>query len=41
MGPWVLINARWYKGRDPSRKGFFSESNEVVIEIGVFGNDHN
>ena len=28
------------KGRDPGREGFFSEGNEVVIKIGVFGNDH-
>ena len=29
------------KGGDPGREGFFSEGNEVVVEIGVFGNDHN
>ena len=29
-----------YKGRDPGREGFFSEGNEIVIKIGVFGNDH-
>ena len=28
------------KGRDPGRGGFFSEGNEIVIEIGAFGNDH-
>ena len=25
------------KGRDPGREGFFPEGNEIVVEVGAFG----